>query len=112
MMSQVGYAFVQIPHMSVVNSLTYSQNRIDALVNGKNGFTYIAYISVMLIGAIIFSVDHDPISQFRYFIVLVGGLNIIGSLIFCLSIDEPKLSKAAKELDDEFKRRENAKTSR
>ena len=91
--------------MSIVNSLTFSQNRRDVLVNGKNGFTFIAYITVMIVGFIIFIIDKDPISQFRYFIVTIGLLNVAGSLIFIFSIDEPKLSKLARDLDDDFKKR-------
>ena len=52
----IGWASVQISHMSVVNSLTYSPQKRDKLVAFRNTFTYIANISVLLASLVVFSI--------------------------------------------------------
>jgi Na+/melibiose symporter-like transporter len=50
----VGWASVQIAHLSIVNSLTYGQRRRDKLINFRNGFTYIANVVVLTMALMVF----------------------------------------------------------
>jgi Na+/melibiose symporter-like transporter len=52
----VGWASVQIAHLSIVNSLTYGQRRRDKLINYRNGFTYIANVMVLSLASVLFLV--------------------------------------------------------
>jgi len=55
----IGWASVQIAHMSIVNTLTYSQRRRDKLINYRNGFTYIASVSILVLALILFMTVSD-----------------------------------------------------
>ena len=50
----VGWASVQIAHMSIVNSLAYSQRKRDTMVNNRNAFTYGANILMLSVSLILF----------------------------------------------------------
>ena len=50
----VGWACVQISHLSIVNSLSYGQRRRDVMVNGRNIFTYFANIFMLTLSLIFF----------------------------------------------------------
>jgi Na+/melibiose symporter-like transporter len=51
----VGWAFVQISNMALVNSITYSTQRRDSLISLRNGFTYVANLSVLTIALALFA---------------------------------------------------------
>lgn len=51
----IGWAAVQISTMSIVNELTYSQEKRDFMINSRNGFTYSANIFVLALAFILFS---------------------------------------------------------
>jgi Na+/melibiose symporter-like transporter len=51
----VGWAMVQISHMSIVNSLSLVEEKRDIMVNQRNGFTYAANITVLSAALVIFS---------------------------------------------------------
>jgi Na+/melibiose symporter-like transporter len=50
----VGWASVQISHMSIVNQLSYSGTRRDVMVNNRNAFTYFANITVLSFALLFF----------------------------------------------------------
>ena len=52
----VGWAFVQISNMALVNSITFSTQRRDRLISLRNGFTFVANLSVLTIALILFAV--------------------------------------------------------
>lgn len=55
----VGWACVQNSNMSIVNSLTYSSQKRDHLISLRNGFTYIANFSVLIVALILFATIKD-----------------------------------------------------
>ena len=52
----VGWASVQIAHLSIVNQLSYSQRKRDQMVVWRNGFTYMANIFVLALSMTLFLV--------------------------------------------------------
>ena len=55
----IGWASVQIAHMSIVNKLTYSQRRRDKLVNYRNGLTYTASVVILIEAVFVFAFVSD-----------------------------------------------------
>lgn len=51
----IGWAFVQISTMAIVNSITASTQRKDRLISLRNGFTYVAYLSVLTVALALFA---------------------------------------------------------
>ena len=51
----VGWAAVQISHLAIVNSLSYSQQKRDQMVVYRNGFTYAANILVLALALCVFA---------------------------------------------------------
>jgi len=99
----VGWAFVQISNMAVVNSITFSTQRRDRLISLRNGFTFVANLTVLSIALVLFAVMKDPITQFRVlaFLIVAGGT--VSSLFYIFTLREPKLVKEAKQIQKEFK---------
>ena len=50
----IGWAGVQIAHLAIVNSLSYSQRKRDQMVVNRNGFTYGANILVLALSLVLF----------------------------------------------------------
>ena len=100
----VGWASVQISHMSIVNQLSYSVNKKDQLVNNRNGFTYAANI-VVLSGALrVFLAFDNPIDQFRILCAMCLIFGCCSTGFYMLNIREVKLSEEAKYLDKLYKK--------
>ena len=55
----VGWACVQISSMSIVNSMTYSTQKRDKLISLRNGFTYVANFSVLIVALVLFATIKD-----------------------------------------------------
>ena len=51
----VGWASVQIAHMSIVNQLSYTNRLRDRMINNRNGFTYAANITVLIVAVLLFA---------------------------------------------------------
>jgi Na+/melibiose symporter-like transporter len=100
----VGWAFVQISNMALVNSITFSTQRRDRLISLRNGFTYVANLTVLSIALVLFSLMKDQILQFRLLaiIIVVGGG--CSSFFYIFTLKEPALVKEAKNLQKEFRR--------
>jgi glycoside/pentoside/hexuronide:cation symporter, GPH family len=94
----VGWAFVQISNMALVNSITFSTQRRDRLISLRNGFTFVANLSVLTIALALFSLIKDQPLQFRLLaiIIVVGGA--VSSLFYIFTLKEPALVKEAKSL--------------
>ena len=94
----VGWAFVQISNMALVNSITFSTQRRDRLISLRNGFTYVANLTVLTIALILFAMMKDQILQFRLLasIIVIGGA--VSSTFYVFTLKEPVLVKQAKEL--------------
>jgi len=95
----VGWAFVQIANMSIVNQLTYSNRRRDRLTNNRNGFTYGSYIYCLAFSMIFFSVVDNEVDQFRYLCLVITVLGICSTIFYIVKIQEPFLSSEAKRLE-------------
>lgn len=72
----VGWASVQIAHMSIVNQLSYSQRRRDRMVNNRNSFTYVANICVLATSLILFIVITNSATCFT--VLCLGSLSVGG----------------------------------
>ena len=95
----IGWAAVQISHMSIVNQLSGSNRMRDKLVNNRNGFTYAANITVLAFAVLMFKTVDEKTDQFRYMSFLCVGLGFMASSFFMLTINEVQLSAEAKRLD-------------
>ena len=78
----VGWAAVQISNMAIVNSLTYSNRRRDYLSNNRNGFTYLANITVLSIALFLFLTMDNAIAQFRVLSIISLILGLLTSLFY------------------------------
>lgn len=84
----IGWASVQISHMSIVNSITMIDKRRDLLINNRNGFTSAANF-VILGGALyMFSMISDQIQQFRILCFICLLVGTITSIIYIFFIRE------------------------
>ena len=57
----IGWGFVQVAHMSVVNNLTTVTARRDKLSNSRNAMTMGANVVVLVTALLFFSIMDDPI---------------------------------------------------
>jgi Na+/melibiose symporter-like transporter len=60
----IGWAFVQISHMCIVNSLTFSNRKRDELTNLRSSFTYTSYVISLLCSLTFFMTISDVVNQF------------------------------------------------
>jgi Na+/melibiose symporter-like transporter len=100
----VGWASVQISHMSIVNTLSLSNRKRDKLSNNRNGFTFAANIVVLASALIMFIYVPVKIDQFRYLAYICLGLGAITSLFFIFTIGEIELGKRADSADMKYKK--------
>eukprot|EP01017_Pseudomicrothorax_dubius_P025936 TRINITY_DN2851_c0_g2_i2.p1 TRINITY_DN2851_c0_g2~~TRINITY_DN2851_c0_g2_i2.p1 ORF type:complete len:468 (-),score=83.59 TRINITY_DN2851_c0_g2_i2:79-1482(-) len=89
----VGWAFIQIAHMSLVPSLTVSRTRRDSLNNLRNTFTYVANIFVLVFALLLFIIVSEPRKQFEYLAYVVIGIGAFTSIFFLSGVNEPSLTK-------------------
>ena len=73
------------------------------MVNQRNGFTFVANVTVLSAALIIFSVVDNGVDQFRYLMGMVLCLGSCTSLFFMLTIKEPSLTLKANKLEREYK---------
>jgi GPH family glycoside/pentoside/hexuronide:cation symporter len=93
----IGWAFVQISHMSMVNSLTFSNRKRDELTNNRSSFTYTAYVISLLCSLVCFMTISNVVYQFKCLSLLMVIVGILSSLFFIFQIKEPKLTEEARE---------------
>ena len=73
------------------------------MVNQRNGFTYMANITVLTAALIVFILIDDAILQFRLLLLLVLSLGFCTSSFFICTIKEPRLAETALKLEREYK---------
>lgn len=87
----IGWAAVQISHMSLVPSFTEDRQRRDRLNNLRNSFTFAANFIVLGLGLIIFSAIESQQGGL-FLITAIGlGLGIAASIFFLWKIKEKEL---------------------
>jgi Na+/melibiose symporter-like transporter len=70
----VGWASVQISHMAIVNSLTFSMTKRDRMVTNRNALTYAANIAVLSLSLVLFLVIKNSVTCFTVLcLVCLGG---------------------------------------
>ena len=91
----VGWASIQISHMSLIPSLTPMKETKDKLIGIRNGFTYISNITVLLLAFILINSISNPQLQFTILSVSMIAVGLVINICFILFIDEVGLSKIA-----------------
>ena len=99
----VGWASVQIAHMSIVNKLTYSQRKRDRLVNYRNGLTYTASVCILVEALFVFLFVENGDWQFRILCFSAVGIGCCTSTFYIIHIKENVLGKMALELESTYK---------
>ena len=99
----VGWAFVQISNMALVNSITFSTQRRDRLISLRNGFTFVANLSVLTIALILFAIIKEQQLQFTILACIIVGGGSVSSILYIFTLREPYLVKQAKQLQKVFK---------
>lgn len=84
----IGWACVQISNMSIVNSLTFSTQKRDKLISLRNGFTYIANFSVLIVALILFASVKSQTWQFRILCFFIVGGGAVTSFFYIFTIKE------------------------
>ena len=90
--------------MAIVNNLSASNQKRDRLVNNRNGFTFAANITILSFALLLFNTVDDKILQFRFLCLIAMSIGAFSSIFFMLTINEPRLTKEAKEYDAIYKR--------
>ena len=89
----VGWACVQISHMSIVNQLSYSVKRRDLMSNNRNGATYAANITILSVALVIFITVPSPTTSFTCLCLMCIILGSITSFFYIVKIKESYLSE-------------------
>lgn len=71
--------------------------------NNRNGFTSLAYITVLGLALAMFLFVEDGILQFRIICVTCLSLGTFTSIFYLININELHLEKVAKEKDKEYR---------
>jgi Na+/melibiose symporter-like transporter len=100
----IGWASVQIAHMSIVNQLSFSQRRRDRMVNYRNGFTYIANICVLSVALVLFVVVANPATSFTILCLMCIGVGSCSSLFYSINIREKTLTSEALIMEAAYKK--------
>lgn len=101
----IGWASVQIAHMSVVNQLSFDNERRDILINSRNGFTYAANITVLILAFLFFQFSEATAAEkFRYFSIIGMIMGFFATFFYVNQIDEVKLTEAAQHYDTQYKK--------
>ena len=95
MIFNIGWAAVQVSHMSIVNSLTYDQEKRDIMINSRNGFTYAANIAMLSFSMVLFIFEKHAMMQFRVLGITCVLLGLISTFFYSFHIKETRLSSEA-----------------
>lgn len=91
----VGWAAIQIAHMSLIPTLTPIQQRRDLMTGLRNAGTFVSNVIVLLIALILFAIISSPKVQFIVLSLIVIAIGMTLNAIFICFINEPKLSREA-----------------
>ncbi|EAR84718.2 MFS transporter (macronuclear) [Tetrahymena thermophila SB210] len=100
----VGWAAVQISHMSLVPSLTVSRKRRDSLNNKRNTFTFIANLIVLISALILFQTVPDSLIDFELLGCIVIAIGCLTQLFFIVCINEKKLTQECDKCTNNIKK--------
>jgi Na+/melibiose symporter-like transporter len=75
--------------MALVNSITYSTQKRDRLISLRNGFTYVANLTVLTLALSLFALMKDQILQFRILAIFIVSGGLISSLFYIFTMKEP-----------------------
>ena len=89
--------------MAIVNQLSYSQRRRDLMVNGRNGMTYAANITVLSLSLILFIFIINSSLAFTILTLICLGIGLVTTIIYSVMIKEKSLSKLALEYEANYK---------
>ena len=91
----IGWASIQISHMSLIPSLSPLKETKDKLIGIRNGFTYISNITVLIVAFLLFRTMNDPQIEFTILSICMLAIGVTINILFILFIDEVSLSKVA-----------------
>lgn len=91
----IGWAAVQISTMAIVVGLTQSQTRRDKLISQRNGFTFVANLSVLGFALIMINSIEDPFNQFTYMAYVLTGVGLLICIFYLFTVPEVKLCDEA-----------------
>ena len=93
----LGWAAIQISHMSLIPSLTPIKEKKTKLITLRTAFTYISNIAVLLIALALFKLISDPEIQFHVLSIIVLCIGLSINILFIFTIKEVELSQIASE---------------
>ena len=96
-MYNIGWAALQISHMSLVPSLTCSRKRRDRLNNLRNSFTFAGNLVVLAVGLMIFTIMKNKFLEYKIIAYVALALGVLTSLYFIIRINEKNLTEVARE---------------
>ena len=88
----LGWASLQISHMSLVPALTCSRKRRDKLNNLRNSFTFISNLTVLGLGLVVFSTMSNKLLEYKIIAYTVLAIGFIASIFFIIKINENELT--------------------
>ena len=83
----IGWAALQISHMSLVPSLTCSRKRRDKLNNLRNSFTFAGNLTVLAMGLVIFSIMNNKLLEYKIIAYAALAVGIAASIFFIIRIN-------------------------
>jgi len=99
----IGWAAVQVSHMSLLPSISLSKKKQDKMTRMRTGFTFGSQLVSLLLSLLYFAIIDDKILQYSLMTVTCVGLGLIASSIFLIYCREATLSQNIKAYYDNIK---------
>lgn len=77
------------------------------MVNNRNGFTYMANITVLVLALIFFVTIPNPVLVFSVLTSICLGIGLCATMFYVINIKELPLSKIASEMEDQRREKIN-----
>lgn len=94
-LSNVGWACVQINHLALIPQITLNEDVRTQLVGLRQSFVYISTISVLVCASVVFPNVPDCVTAFSMLASIMICIGFTCCLIFLFTVNEVKLTKAA-----------------
>ena len=88
----IGWACMQIAHMSLIPQLSIHRNRKNILIGLRTAWTYISNFLVLAVAFLLFTLVDQPRDQFLILSAFVVGLGLLLNIFFIFGVNEVKLS--------------------